>query len=69
MYDITLNTDNWQPTKEELRAISAEMVKLAAKDLPIERLEVNHDLALEMFKDSPYKREQLPSISKHGQYN
>lgn len=66
MYDITLNHDNWQPTKEELRAISAEMVKLAGKDLPIERLEVNHDLALEMFKDSPYKREQLPSISKHG---
>lgn len=66
MYDITLNHDDWKPTKEDLRAISAEMIKLAAKDLPIERLEVSHDFALEMFKDSPYKREQLPSISKHG---
>lgn len=66
LYDITLNHDDWKPTKEELRAISAEMVKLAARNLPIERLEVNHDLAFEMFIDSPCKREQLPSISKHG---
>jgi len=66
LYDISLNHDNWKPTKEELRAVSAEMIKLSGRDLPIERLEVNHDLALEIFKDSPYKREQLPSISRHG---
>lgn len=68
LYDISIDTDNWNPTKEELRAISAEMIKLSGKQLPIERVEVSHDLALEMFKDSPYKREQLPSISRHGLY-
>lgn len=66
VYDISLNNQSWQPNTEELRAISAEMVKLAAKDLKFERLEVIHDLAFEMFKEIPFKREQLPSISKDG---
>lgn len=66
VYDISLNNENWTPNKEELRTISAEMVKMAAKDLKFERLEVSEELALEMFKDSPFKREQLPSISKTG---
>lgn len=66
VHDISLNQKSWQPTQEELRAISAEMIKLAAKKLKIERLEVDHDLALEMFRDNPYKREQLPSISRNG---
>lgn len=66
VYDISLNNQLWTPNREELRAISAEMVKLAAKDLKFERLEVIHDLAFEMFKDIPFKREQLPSISKDG---
>lgn len=68
MHDVVLGSKTWEPTKPELRALSAEMIKLAAKDLKFERLEVNNDLALEMFKDSRYKREQLPSISSqnHG---
>lgn len=65
---MVLGTKTWQPSKAELRALSAEMIKLSAKDLKFERLEVNHELALEMFKDSRYKSEQLPSISQqnHG---
>lgn len=47
-----------------MRALSAEMVKLAAQDLRIERLDVQQDVAQEMFKDSKYKSEQLPSISQ-----
>lgn len=66
VYDISLNNQNWIPNKQELRTISAEMVKLAAKDLRFERLEVGHDLALEIFRSCPFKREQLPSISKSG---
>lgn len=66
VYDISLNHHNWQPNKEELRTISAQMVKMAANDLKFERLEVVHDLAFEIFKDCPFKREQLPSISKDG---
>lgn len=66
LYDISLNHQDWKPNKEELRTISAEMVKMAANDLKFERLEVIHDLAFEIFKDCPFKREQLPSISKDG---
>lgn len=62
VHDIVLNHQNWQPNKEELRAISSGMVKLSAENLQIERLEVNRDLAFEMFKDNPYKKDQLPSI-------
>lgn len=63
-----MGSKTWQPSNEELRALSAEMIKLAAKDLKFERLEVNNELAMEMFKDSRYKSEQLPSISQqnHG---
>ncbi|XP_016966703.1 39S ribosomal protein L39, mitochondrial [Drosophila biarmipes] len=67
VHDIVLQTQNWQPSKEEMRAISAEMVKLAAQDLRIERLDVQQDLAQEMFKDSKYKSEQLPSIAQQTQ--
>lgn len=66
VHDIALAHSAWQPSREELRAISAEMVKLASRRLRIERLEVQPDLALEIFRDCPYKREQLPSIAKSG---
>lgn len=66
VYDISLNSRNWIPNKEELRTVSAEMVKMAIKDLKFERLEVGHDLALEIFRECQFKREQLPSISKNG---
>lgn len=66
LYDISLDNSNWQPDGKELRALSAEMVKLAQRDLKFERLEVVHDVAFEMFKESPFKREQLPAISKSG---
>ncbi|EDV97138.1 39S ribosomal protein L39, mitochondrial [Drosophila grimshawi] len=67
VHDIVLGAQNWQPTKAEMRAISAEMVKLAAQDLRIERLEVDQELAKEMFKESHYKSEQLPSIAQQNQ--
>lgn len=63
VHDFVISSRGWKPTPKELRTFSAEMVKLSAKKLKIERLEVHHDVALEMFKDSRFKREQLPSIS------
>ncbi|KAH8322409.1 hypothetical protein KR067_003097 [Drosophila pandora] len=68
VHDIVLQTRNWQPTKEEMRTVSAEMVKLALEDHEIERLDVTQDIAQEIFKDSKYKSEQLPSIAQqtHG---
>lgn len=67
MHDIVLNQSKWLPSTKELKAISSEMIKLAAKDLKIERLDVNTELALEMFKDNRYKSEQLPSIATQAQ--
>lgn len=60
--DIFIREPSWAPNSDEMRTISAEMIKLAAKNLKIERLEVSYDLAMEMFKDNPYKKEQLPFI-------
>ncbi|XP_034659499.1 39S ribosomal protein L39, mitochondrial [Drosophila subobscura] len=66
IHDIVLETQNWQPSKSEMRAISAEMIRLAAQDLRIERLDVQQEIAQEIFKDSKYKSEQLPSIAQQN---
>lgn len=63
VHDIGLNESNWSPSEKDLHALSIGMVKLASEAHKIERLNVSHDIALEMFKDNPFKREQLPSIS------
>lgn len=62
VHDIFIQEPSWSPNSDELRTISAEMIKLAAKNLKIERLEISYDLAVEMFKENPYKKEQLPFI-------
>ncbi|KAJ6647538.1 39S ribosomal protein L39, mitochondrial [Pseudolycoriella hygida] len=64
VHDIFIKEPSWTPNKDELRTISAEMIKLAAKNLKIERLDVSYDLALEIFKTNPYKKEQLPFIKR-----
>lgn len=66
VYDITLRNQDWKPDRMELRALSAEMVKLSMQNVKFERLEVTHDFALNLFQDNPFKREQLPSISRNG---
>jgi large subunit ribosomal protein L39 len=43
--------------------MSSQMVALCQKNLKFERLEVDVDLALEMFKDNKYKTEQIPHIA------
>lgn len=63
MYDFTISHKDWIPDKKELRAFAAEMFKLANNDIKIERLDVGHDIALALFENHPFKREQLPSIS------
>ncbi|XP_041978423.1 39S ribosomal protein L39, mitochondrial [Aricia agestis] len=65
IYDIDLPTlDNWVPTAQELQTLSAEYVLLSRKCLPIERLDVSEELALEMFKDNEHKAGQIPSIAR-----
>lgn len=66
VHDVALQVPDWQPNKRELQAISAEMIKLSAKRLQIERLNVNLELAVKMFQDNPYKLEHLPNIASHS---
>lgn len=66
LHDIALSVDNWQPNKRELQTLSAEMRKLSAKDLKIERLDVDLELAMEMFRDSQFKKEHLPNIANQS---
>lgn len=54
---------HWYPLQDELRIMSSQMVALCQKNLKFERLEVNVDLALEMFKDNKFKAEQIPHIA------
>ncbi|XP_058117163.1 large ribosomal subunit protein mL39 [Anopheles ziemanni] len=63
VHDVVLAQEHWNPTVSELRTLSIEMIKLSQKDLPIERLDVSSDLAVEMFSDNPFKREQIPSVA------
>ncbi|GAB0099623.1 39S ribosomal protein L39, mitochondrial [Sergentomyia squamirostris] len=63
VHDVSLAAAGWSPTQPELKALSAEMVKLAARDVPIERLEVSHKLAQEMFRENPFKSHQIPNIA------
>lgn len=65
-HDVALNESNWEPSKDDLHALSVEMGKLALNNTKIERLEVSHEIAMDIFSENPFKTEQLPSISnKH----
>ena len=66
VHDIALNDSNWQPTQKDFHTLNVEMTKIAHESHKIERLEVSHEIALEMFRDNPFKREQLPNISNQN---
>lgn len=63
IHDFALDAKNWTPSTLELKTVSIEMMKFASENHKFERLNVSHEIALEMFKDNPFKREQLPNIS------
>lgn len=63
VYDVDLKIPTWKPTKEELRVLSGEMVKLVMANNTFERLEVDASLALEMFSDNRFKKIQIPHIA------
>ena len=60
--DLGLGHD-WDPNREEMMTFSAQMHRLAEKKLPFQRLSVDASLALEMFRENPYKVSQIPSIA------
>ncbi|XP_055383599.1 39S ribosomal protein L39, mitochondrial [Condylostylus longicornis] len=66
VHDVVLSVKGWQPNEKEMRAFSTEMVKLALRDVKIERLDVNLELALEIFNDNRFKKEHLPNIASNN---
>ncbi|XP_022119657.2 39S ribosomal protein L39, mitochondrial [Pieris rapae] len=65
IYDVDLpSLPDWKPTQQELHTLSAEYVMLSRKGLPIERLDVSEQLAMEMFVDNEHKSSQIPSIAR-----
>lgn len=66
VYDIQLGLDNWEPTKSELKVLSLEFIKFCQKDLKIECLDVDKNMALEIFRNNPHKTEQIPDIAAHN---
>ncbi|XP_015596238.1 39S ribosomal protein L39, mitochondrial [Cephus cinctus] len=65
--NVYLNLPDWQPTVPELQAMSALFVKLILRELPVERLVVQEDLAIEMFQENRFKIKQIPDIAKHNE--
>ncbi|XP_066589935.1 large ribosomal subunit protein mL39 [Prorops nasuta] len=66
IYDVYIELPNWKPTISELKALSADFVRLANKEHFIQRLETTPELAQEIFKDNPFKLEQIPSIAHNN---
>ncbi|XP_034942433.1 39S ribosomal protein L39, mitochondrial [Chelonus insularis] len=66
-HDAFVELEDWKPTAAELKVLSAEFAKLINDELPVERLEVDENLALEMFKDNPFKTIQIPQIAKNNE--
>ncbi|XP_054000905.1 39S ribosomal protein L39, mitochondrial [Hylaeus anthracinus] len=64
IYDVHLELPDWKPVDQELRAMSAQFMKLANQELPIERIQTTKNIALEMFQENPFKSRQIPEIAK-----
>lgn len=66
VHDFGIDHKDWTPNTQELRALSSEMVKIANRALPIERLDINIDTAFTMFRNNAFKTEQIPSIAQQS---
>lgn len=67
VYDVELsNLPEWIPTENELRILSASMVKFAQKSYEFSRLAVSEKLALDIFQENKFKKEQIPNISQQS---
>nr|XP_012140931.1 PREDICTED: 39S ribosomal protein L39, mitochondrial isoform X2 [Megachile rotundata] len=64
IYDVYVEFPDWKPTDQEMRALSAQYVRLSNEELPIERIVTTESVAIDMFRDNPLKLEQIPEIAK-----
>jgi len=65
VYDISLEPQlaGWQPSAQELRALSMAAQRLTVQALPFERLQVHPNFAADVFRDNPFKASQVPAIA------
>ncbi|RWS03285.1 39S ribosomal protein L39-like protein [Dinothrombium tinctorium] len=63
VYDVELpSLSNWKPTESELRTLTAMFWKIRQSCFKFERLDVNIDIAKELFAHNHHKIKQLDSI-------
>ncbi|XP_042316744.1 39S ribosomal protein L39, mitochondrial [Sceloporus undulatus] len=70
-YDVILDSrlDDWKPTEESLRSFTKDVHRLIHQDLLFETLDVDANVALEIFQHNKYKRdivEQNASQNSEG---
>lgn len=63
VYDVQLPLNEWNPTADELRLLSAEMIGFSRQGKVIKKLVVGEELALDIFEGSSYKQQQIPHIA------
>lgn len=66
VYDVYIELDDWMVTDQEMRALSAQYVKLTNEELPIERLVTTESVAADIFSDNPIKLKQIPNIAERN---
>lgn len=63
LYDVALNLDKiWEPSEQELMAFTKVMWNIKAAALPIDRLQVDREVARKLFAHNPFKLAQIDSI-------
>lgn len=67
VHDAYVDLQCWNPTHNEMIVLSTEFMKFVRQNHKIERLCVKKSLALEMFKDNPFKVKQIPSIAANSE--
>ncbi|KAJ8970054.1 hypothetical protein NQ317_012029 [Molorchus minor] len=66
VYDVQLSLDDWKPTTSELKVLSIEMIKFCQQEHHIKCLNVEKELALDIFSTNPHKTQQIPDIAAHN---
>lgn len=63
VYDTAINLkETWEPTEQELRAFTKLMWEIKSQEFPFERLQVNREMAQQLFKYNPFKLVQIDSM-------
>lgn len=66
VHDVQLSLDNWIPEENELKVLSIEMIKFCQHNHPLHCLDVSVNFALDIFKNNPHKKKQIPDIAANN---